>query len=202
MNTESTVGLNTSLRTAIIYKATHPSEEGIYVGCKLDSLEGYYTSSDCFANAIEATGIMPTLTPIDTLSINWDVEQDRQIPYQRELEVYDLLKDMDVNMLNQTRPAGFCYFVTEACEADKKSVERRAILSEAKKGIPKTEAHRAKLVKHLTNLSEEAKNKRNDACAINNRKVVSMLDGRVTSYGCSVGWNKKNPDYIGTWVDL
>lgn len=35
-----------------------------------------------------------------------------------------------------------------------------------------------------------------------NCKVISMLDGRVTSHCRSSHWNKKNPDYFGTWVDL
>ena len=34
------------------------------------------------------------------------------------------------------------------------------------------------------------------------RKVISMLDGKITNHACSSGWNKKNPEYIGTWVDL
>jgi hypothetical protein len=34
------------------------------------------------------------------------------------------------------------------------------------------------------------------------RKVISMLDGRVSTAAQSSRWNKKNPDYIGTWVDL
>jgi hypothetical protein len=35
-----------------------------------------------------------------------------------------------------------------------------------------------------------------------NRRVISMLDGRVTTYNITPRWNKKNPDYTGTWVDL
>jgi hypothetical protein len=34
------------------------------------------------------------------------------------------------------------------------------------------------------------------------RKVISMLDGRVTSHNMTTHWNKKNQDYVGTWVDL
>lgn len=34
------------------------------------------------------------------------------------------------------------------------------------------------------------------------REVISMLDGRVTNAAQSGRWNKTNPDYIGTWVDL
>lgn len=34
------------------------------------------------------------------------------------------------------------------------------------------------------------------------RAVISMLDGRVTSSNNTTKWNKNNPSYIGTWVDL
>jgi hypothetical protein len=34
------------------------------------------------------------------------------------------------------------------------------------------------------------------------RKVISMIDGRITTHIKTGHWNKKNPDYIGTWVDL
>jgi hypothetical protein len=36
----------------------------------------------------------------------------------------------------------------------------------------------------------------------NNTKLISMLDGRVTSLSQHTRYNKKNPDYIGTWVLL
>ena len=40
--------------------------------------------------------------------------------------------------------------------------------------------------------------KRNTA----NRKVISMLDGRVTTAAHAGRFDKKNVDYVGTWVDL
>jgi hypothetical protein len=72
----------------------------------LDSLDNYYTSSQCFDTAITETGIKPTLTAIDTLLLDWSNEDNWQIPYQREKEVYDLLKEMGATLLNGMKPTG------------------------------------------------------------------------------------------------
>ena len=69
-------------------------------------------------------------------------------------------------------------------KGSKRSEETRAKMSAASKGKPKSPTAIA------------------NSTARSHRKVISMLDGRVTSAGASGRWNKKNPDYIGTWVDL
>jgi hypothetical protein len=66
----------------------------------------------------------------------------------------------------------------------KRSDETKAKMSAASKGKPKSPTAIA------------------NSTARSHRKVISMLDGRVTSAGASGRWNRKNPDYIGTWVDL
>lgn len=35
-----------------------------------------------------------------------------------------------------------------------------------------------------------------------NSQVISMLDGKITTRASSGYWNKKNSDYVGTWVQL
>ncbi len=60
----------------------------------------------------------------------------------------------------------------------------RAKISKAQKGKPKSPTAIA------------------NSTARSHRKVVSMLDGRVASAVQAGHWNKKNPNYIGTWVDL
>ena len=56
----------------------------------------------------------------------------------------------------------------------------------------------------LVNMRVAQKGNRNfgDSYLRSNRKVISMLDGRVTTAAQSGHYNKKNPNYIGTWVDL
>jgi hypothetical protein len=232
-NTDNAVGENTSMRTAIIYKATHPNVEGIYVGCKLDSLDNYYTSSNCFDEAVALTGVKPTLEAIDVLEVDWNVEENRQIPYQREREVYDLLKEMGATMLNGSAPSGYCPYVypihkgknltnahkTKISENHARhmlgkthSEETKAKISEKKIGKTHSEETKAKIsknnarnmlgkdftVEHKAKISQSKKGKTTAA----HRKVISMLDGRVTAANQVWRYNKKNPDYIGTWVDL
>jgi hypothetical protein len=232
-NTDNAVGENTSTRTAIIYKATHPSLEGVYVGCRLDNLDDYYTSSDCFDEAVALTGIKPTLEAIDVLKVDWSVEENRQVPYQKEKEVYDLLKGMGATLLNGKTPSGYCCFVTNvhqnkvfnALLGRLLSEETRAKISIALQGRQFSDEHldnlskARKLWKHTEiakktmskahtgkTLPDETKKKMSEAqkgkTKASNRKVVSSLDGRVTSAACAGRWDKKNPAYIGTWVDL
>jgi hypothetical protein len=143
MNTEPSVGQNTSLRTAITYKATHPNVKGIYIGCRLDSLNNYYTSSQCFDTAISETGIKPTLTAIDTLLLDWSDESNWQIPYQREREVYDLLKEMGATLLNVIRPSGNNAYVLR--KGIKLSNETRKKIAQSLTGQTLSEVTRNKL---------------------------------------------------------
>ena len=74
--------------------------------------------------------------------------------------------------------------LSEAKKGRQLSEETKQKMSEAKKGKPKSEAH----IKAVS--------------AKVNRKVISMLDGRITIATQVSRWNKKNPEYAGTWVDL
>lgn len=179
--TDNTVGENTSMRTAIIYKATHPSLEGIYVGCRLDSLDGYYTSSNCFDEVVSLTGIKPTLEPIDVLGVDWSVEENRRVPYQREKGVYDLLKEMGATLLNGKAPSGRNPNTSIGKYLTKNTKEK---ISVTLLGRPLTDLHRENIGKATR------------------RKVISTLDGRVTNTQQTGHWNKKNPSYKNTWTYL
>ena len=67
------------------------------------------------------------------------------------------------------------------------SDKTRLKMSLSRKGKSKSAATRAKMSK---------------ANRISNRKVISMFDGKVTTAAHAGYFNKKNPNYIGTWVDL
>jgi hypothetical protein len=130
-------------RTAIVYKATHPNVEGIYIGCRLDSLDNYYTSSQCFDAAIAETGIKPTLEPIDTLHLDWSNKDNWQVGYQREQEVYDLLKEMGITLLNRNRPIGSNNYL--ALCGKSLSDEHRQKISNSRTGYVVTETTRTKI---------------------------------------------------------
>ena len=72
-----------------------------------------------------------------------------------------------------------------------KSDEAKRKMSIAQRGKPKSDE-----TKRNMSIAQRGKPNRG------RRKVISMLDGRVTNASASGHWNKKNPDYIGTWVDL
>lgn len=57
-------------------------------------------------------------------------------------------------------------------------------LSKSHTGVPKSKEHREAV------------------SAASNYKVISSLDGRITTHAVSSKWNKKNPAYIGTWSKL
>jgi hypothetical protein len=88
------------------------------------------------------------------------------------------------------------------------SDEWRANVSSATKGRKLSDEARRNMSLGQTGrrFSDEHRNKLSLAKLINpgqgNRKVISMIDGRVTTAAQAGHWNKKNPDYIGTWVDL
>lgn len=72
-----------------------------------------------------------------------------------------------------------------------RTAQTKTAIAVAKRGIPLSAEHRAAISAG-----------RNANSAVSNRKVISMLDGRITSHAMSSNWNKKNPDYVGTWIDL
>jgi hypothetical protein len=86
--------------------------------------------------------------------------------------------------------------------------ETRLKQSQIQKGKPKTASHKEAMKGNQNALgnvwSEESKSKMkgNQNAKKANRKVVSFFDGRVTSFAQVSRWNKKNPNYIGTWVEV
>jgi hypothetical protein len=71
-------------------------------------------------------------------------------------------------------------------------------------GVPKSEAHKENLskVKLGVPLGPQSESHRENISTASKYKVISMLDGRITTHNNETRWNKKNPDYIGTWVRL
>jgi hypothetical protein len=173
MNTNNTVGLSTSMRNAIIYKATHPNVEGIYIGCRLDSLDNYYTSSNCFDAAIAETGIKPTLTAIDTLSIDWSNKDNWKIPYQREREVYILLEEMGATLLNGMRPVGSCSYVYSINKGKTLNKKHRQKISDSRTGYVVTDETREKIKKSSKGRKHTDKARQKMSKAAQNRGPVT-----------------------------
>ena len=100
----------TNIRTGVVYLATHPSLEGIYIGASYTSLEVYNTSSTLIRSLVDLTGIRPTFEILETHEVDFSQEDDsnRQIIFKREREIYDEMLANGFEFPHQERPHGVC----------------------------------------------------------------------------------------------
>jgi hypothetical protein len=137
-DTEISVGEDTSveIRTGVVYSATHPQMDGIYIGATYSDLKTYKTSSPEILSIVESSGVKPTLTVLDSFNVDWSVEKilGRQIIFKREQEIYDLMAEMGVRLVNKVRPIGYCNFVDGSMNKPRgpKSAEFKAMASEVR----------------------------------------------------------------------
>jgi hypothetical protein len=137
-NTEQAVGANTSIQQAKYarrkssikntktYICTHPSfGSKKYVGATYDDLAAYNTSSSEIQEAVAKTGIRPEFTVIENFIFDANTAQreDFQFVFKREQEIYDLLIDMGVELINAFRPSGHCPYADPV--ATKVGAEKR-----------------------------------------------------------------------------
>lgn len=111
------------IRTGVVYLATHPSLEGFYIGATYTPLSKYNTSSPVILSLVKLTGIRPNFHVIETYEVDFSQKDDtnRQIIFQREMEIYDEMVANGKISPHQNRPTGVCYRVTRRfCEGQEK----------------------------------------------------------------------------------
>jgi hypothetical protein len=84
----------------------------------------------------------------------------------------------------------------------KRSIETCINISESQMGKSLSSDHKRAISEGLLGNIRSETSARNVNTAVNLKRVYSTYDGRVTSLSASGHWNKKNPNYIGTWVEV
>lgn len=207
-HTELAVGLTTSSIYAHIF-----ADKSVYIGASkyLGKRDSDFTPRNTkYAEKLAEFG-NPTISIIDTFDTS---DGNYEIVFESEREMYLLLKDMGVEMLNERTPIGKVsgFWGNEMqIKSNLKRVEdgthnflggeqsRKNALQKVADG---THLFLGGEVARKTSLKRIADGTHNFLDGRNNRKVISLIDGRITSYASSGYWNKKNPSYIGTWIDL
>lgn len=80
--------------------------------------------------------------------------------------------------------------ISQRHKGRKHSAQSKENMSKGRDGLTLSDSHKTNIRFSMLGVMPTA-----------NKRIISSLDGRITTHAQSGHWNKKNPAYIGTWSD-